>query len=184
MRAPIRPRPRGANQAELSINRCRDGLFRLDRGFQRFVSELGRDTRAIEQTAGPLDAAIRRTRMFPFAEACEGMERAVRDLARVPTRRSISSSKAARSSSTARFWNRSEIRLLHLVRNAVDHGIEPKPARRLRGKPETGRVAIAAALRGTRVEITVRDDGKGLDLGAIAEQLKKSDCRCRRIAGS
>jgi two-component system chemotaxis sensor kinase CheA len=165
---------RRRSMTELAVNRCRDGLFRLDRGFQKFVAELGRDSRAIEQTAEPLDAAIRRTRMFPFAEACEGMERVVRDL-------SASSDKAVdlvieggdiELDRTVLESIRDP--LLHLLRNAVDHGIEPKPVRRLRGKPETGRVEIAAALRGTRVEVRVRDDGKGLDLTAIAAQLEKS----------
>jgi len=162
------------NMTELAVNRCRDGLFRLDRGFQKFVAELGRDSRAIEQTAGPLDAAIRSTRMFPFAEACEGLERVVRDLS-ASTDKSVDLIIEGGDIELDRTVLES-IRdpLLHLVRNAVDHGIEPKPVRRLRGKPETGRVLIAAALRGTRVEIRVRDDGKGLDLTAIAGQLQKA----------
>jgi two-component system chemotaxis sensor kinase CheA len=165
---------RRRNVTELAVNRCRDGLFRLDRGFQKFVAELGRDRRAIEQTAGPLDAAIRQTRMFPFTEACEGLQRVVRDL----------SSDADKAVDLVIEGGDIELDrtvlecirdpLLHLVRNAVDHGIEPKPVRRLRGKPETGRVVITAALRGTRVEVEVRDDGKGLDLAAISERLRKS----------
>jgi two-component system chemotaxis sensor kinase CheA len=165
---------RRRNLTELSINRCRDGLWRLDRGFQRFVAGLGSDQRAIEQTAGPLDAAIRRTRMFPFAEACEGMERVVRDLCAGSDKAVDLSVEGGDIELDRTVLESIRDPLLHLVRNAVDHGIEPKPVRRLRGKPEIGRVVIAAALRGTRVEIRVRDDGKGLDLAAITEQLRKS----------
>src|SRR5262249_17686301 len=57
--------------------------------------------------------------------------------------------------------------------NAIDHGIEPMAARRQAGKPPTGRVTVAATLRGSRVEITVSDDGKGLDLAALRGQLAK-----------
>jgi two-component system chemotaxis sensor kinase CheA len=60
-----------------------------------------------------------------------------------------------------------------LVRNAVDHGIESAAERRAAGKPDSGRVTVTAALRGPRVEIRVSDDGRGLDLPAIAERLKK-----------
>jgi two-component system chemotaxis sensor kinase CheA len=165
---------RRRNMTELSINRCRDGLWRLDRGFQRFVAGLGSDTRAIEQTAGPLDAAIRRTRMFPFAEACEGMGRAVRDLCSGSDKAVDLVIEGGDIELDRTVLESIRDPLLHLVRNAVDHGIEAKPARRLRGKPETGRIVIAAALRGTRVEIKIRDDGKGLDLAAVAEQLQKS----------
>ena len=165
---------RRRNMTELSINRCRDGLWRLDRGFQRFVAALGSDSRAIEQTAGPLDAAIRRTRMFPFSEACEGLERAVRDLCSGSDKAVDLAVEGGDIELDRTVLESIRDPLLHLVRNAVDHGIEPKPARRLRGKPETGRVVIAAALRGTRVEIQVRDDGRGLDLAAITERLEKS----------
>ena len=52
---------------------------------------------------------------------------------------------------------------MHLVRNAVDHGIEPPDARAAAGKPAEGVVRIAAAHRGNQVEIRVSDDGRGLD---------------------
>jgi two-component system chemotaxis sensor kinase CheA len=165
---------RRRNMTELSINRCRDGLWRLDRGFQRFVAGIGSDTRAIEQAAGPLDAAIRRTRMFPLAEACEGLERAVRDLCSGSDKAVDLVIEGGDVELDRTVLESIRDPLMHLVRNAVDHGIEPKPARRLRGKPEVGRVVIVAALRGTRVEIKVRDDGKGLDLAAIAAQLQKA----------
>src|SRR5262249_58318947 len=53
--------------------------------------------------------------------------------------------------------------LLPLVRNAVDHGIEPPDARTAAGKPAEGAIRIAAAHRGNQVEIRVSDDGRGLD---------------------
>ncbi len=52
--------------------------------------------------------------------------------------------------------------LTHLVRNALDHGIEPPAERRIRGKPEAGRLTLGAAHEGTSVIVTVRDDGAGL----------------------
>ena len=165
---------RRRNMTELSVNRCRDGLWRLDRGFQKFVAGLGSDTRAIEQTAGPLDAAIRRTRMFPLAEACEGLERAVRDLCSGSDKAVDLVIEGGDIELDRTVLESIRDPLLHLVRNGVDHGIESKPARRLRGKPEVGRLVIAAALRGTRVEIKVKDDGKGLDLAAITAQVQKS----------
>jgi chemosensory pili system protein ChpA (sensor histidine kinase/response regulator) len=57
--------------------------------------------------------------------------------------------------------------LLHLLRNAVSHGIELPAARGLRGKSEIGRVEVRARLEGSQVAIEVADDGAGLDWAAI-----------------
>ncbi len=53
--------------------------------------------------------------------------------------------------------------LMHLIRNAIDHGIEPPDVRRERGKPERGVVRLSAFPRGNQVVITVEDDGAGMD---------------------
>ena len=57
--------------------------------------------------------------------------------------------------------------LLHLLRNAVDHGIEPPEERALYGKPEEGVVHLTCSRDGQTVRIDCKDDGRGLDLGAI-----------------
>jgi two-component system chemotaxis sensor kinase CheA len=64
--------------------------------------------------------------------------------------------------------------LMHVVRNALDHAIEPPDERRALGKEESGRVSIHAFQRGSHVVIEVRDDGRGIDATRLrqrAEQL-------------
>lgn len=63
--------------------------------------------------------------------------------------------------------------LVHLLRNAVDHGIEPPQERRRLGKPEKGRVVLEARHEGGEVLITVKDDGRGLDREAILKRAKE-----------
>jgi len=58
--------------------------------------------------------------------------------------------------------------LLHLLRNAVYHGIEPPALRLAAGKPARGRIRVAAAHEGTQIVIRVEDDGSGIDLAAVA----------------
>jgi two-component system, chemotaxis family, sensor kinase CheA len=60
--------------------------------------------------------------------------------------------------------------LLHLIRNAVDHGIEPPDTRESAGKPRHGTLRVVASQEGDRVRIEVSDDGVGLDLNAIVSQ--------------
>jgi two-component system chemotaxis sensor kinase CheA len=57
--------------------------------------------------------------------------------------------------------------LMHMVRNMVDHGIELPQEREITGKPPHGTVRLVASQRGDRVQITVEDDGRGLDVEAI-----------------
>jgi chemotaxis protein histidine kinase CheA/CheY-like chemotaxis protein len=60
--------------------------------------------------------------------------------------------------------------LLHLVRNAFDHGIESSNLRQKRGKPQKGQIAISASHRGRHLVIEVRDDGQGLDFDKIRQR--------------
>lgn len=62
--------------------------------------------------------------------------------------------------------------LLHLVRNAFDHGIESVETRRQRGKPDTGRIELHAYNQGNRTVIEVSDDGRGLNVEAICQQAR------------
>jgi two-component system chemotaxis sensor kinase CheA len=57
--------------------------------------------------------------------------------------------------------------LVHLLRNAVDHGVEPPAERSAAGKPPAGRVRIAARAEGADVVLEVHDDGRGLDAAAL-----------------
>lgn len=57
--------------------------------------------------------------------------------------------------------------LIHLIRNAVVHGIEPPETRRLLGKPEIGRIAVWVANQETHIELKVSDDGRGINAVAL-----------------
>jgi two-component system chemotaxis sensor kinase CheA len=63
--------------------------------------------------------------------------------------------------------------LMHLVRNAVDHGIEPADERLTAGKPARGTVYLKAYHQGTQVVIEVRDDGRGIDPARVRQQAVK-----------
>jgi two-component system chemotaxis sensor kinase CheA len=60
--------------------------------------------------------------------------------------------------------------LLHLIRNALDHGLESPEERRKVGKPEAGRVTIAAFYQGHHVHLVVEDDGRGIDVSEVADR--------------
>lgn len=147
--------------------RLEQRLRELERGLDRLTAGLSRDRSALQHAAHRVDAEVRRIRTVPFAAACEGLDRTLRD-----TARSTGKTVQLRFAGADIEIDRSIAEglrdpLVHLVRNAVDHGIEEPRRRREMGKPETGTVTIAASLRGAGVEITVSDDGAGLDLPAL-----------------
>jgi two-component system, chemotaxis family, sensor kinase CheA len=64
--------------------------------------------------------------------------------------------------------------LTHLVRNAVDHGIEPADDRLAAGKPARGTISLNAFHQGTQVVLEIRDDGRGVDLDLVRDQAVRS----------
>src|SRR2546428_7383108 len=63
--------------------------------------------------------------------------------------------------------------LLHLVRNAIAHGVETEETRREQGKPLQGTIHLGAAHKGGSIYIEVSDDGRGIDLAAVGEAARR-----------
>lgn len=72
--------------------------------------------------------------------------------------------------------------LLHLVRNAFDHGIESSSLRQKRGKPQKGQISISASHRGRHLVIEVRDDGQGLDFDKIRQRAVEQQFSPERVS--
>jgi two-component system chemotaxis sensor kinase CheA len=153
-----------------ALERLREDVRTVDRGVDRMSFNLRADHHLLEQTASNLDDEVRRSRMLPFAEVAEGLERAARDAARA-----VNKEIEFVATGTTVEIDRSVLSqlgdpLLHLVRNAIDHGIEPPAVREQAGKPRPGRVALRVETRGAGVEVVVEDDGRGIDLEAVQGQ--------------
>lgn len=125
--------------------------------------------RALHHASSGVAEGVQRLRTQPFGDACSSFDRVVRDIA-------TTGGKSARLVVTGAEIDvdRSVIAalrdpLLHLVRNAVDHGLETPQARAAAGKPATGTVEVTAVLDGSLLHVTVRDDGGGIDTGRLRE---------------
>jgi len=107
------------------------------------------------------------SRLQPLADGLSAFPRLVRDIAR----RLGKQAELTVSGETHRIdrdiLERIEAPLNHLIRNAVDHGLERPALRRERGKPEQGRVAIDARVVSGLLEISVSDDGAGIDIDKV-----------------
>jgi two-component system chemotaxis sensor kinase CheA len=117
----------------------------------------------LQTTVKDLHDRVMAVRMAPLALATERLPRAARDLARRTGKLvEVEISDAGIEIDRAILDELAEP-LLHVLRNAVDHGIEPSHLRLLAGKPEVGRVTVAARRERDRVFVEIADDGKGMD---------------------
>lgn len=115
-----------------------------------------------------LRAAITRVRLVPVAEIFSRLPFVVRDLAR-ETGKKVRLVLEGRETEIDKFLvERLKEPLLHLVRNAVSHGVESPAERVAAGKPEEAILSIRASAVGHAVVIRIRDDGRGIDPRSIA----------------
>lgn len=137
---------------------------------------LSQETReAINQSTGDLDrvtsdiqVAVMRTRMQPLDKLFGKYPRLIRDLARKTNKQIelvIGGGDTEVDKSVLEAMNDP---LVHLLRNAADHGVESPERRAQAGKPATGTIHLDAAHEGGNVRITIADDGAGLDRARIA----------------
>jgi two-component system chemotaxis sensor kinase CheA len=116
-----------------------------------------------------LRASIMRARMVPMAELLERIPLLVRGLERATGKRVNLVIDAGRAELDKAVAERLFPAIVHLVRNAVDHAIEPAEERARAGKPAVGRVEVTCWERGNnQLELTVSDDGRGIDRARVA----------------
>ncbi len=139
----------------------------------RFAAAYEGSHRRLAIEVGHLDVAIKRLRMVRFVDGCQGLDRVVRDLAATESKPIALVVHGGDIELDRAVLEGLRAPLLHLVRNAVDHGIEPPAERAARGKPAGATVTISASLRGSEIVVTVQDDGRGVNLDAVREQLHR-----------
>jgi len=105
--------------------------------------------------------------MLPVGTVFDTFPRAVRDLARAFDKDVELTMTGRETELEKRVIEKIADPLVHLVRNAIDHGLEPPAERTRAGKPPAGTLLIAAEQHGNRCHITVRDDGRGIDPAAL-----------------
>jgi two-component system, chemotaxis family, sensor kinase CheA len=151
------------------IGRHREELEAID--LRAALVELAERT---ERVANSLRYSATELRLVPVGRVFRRFPSLVRDLARAQGRRVrvvIEGEETALDKSTVDILGEP---LLHLVRNAVDHGIRPPEERAAAGKPEEGTITLRATPVGDTVRIEVADDGTGLDRPRIVERARAS----------
>lgn len=174
---------RGAAVSDESSTRDNGLLHRLDFAAQQ-VREVRRQTQTLagtqRQSAWTLAAAtdrldedVRHARVVPVESLFDGFRKMVRDLAREEGKEvDLHMSGLAIEADRAVL---EELRdpVMHLLRNAVDHGLETPEGRRRAGKSSTGRIDVDVRADGRRLSVAIGDDGRGIDWNKVEQEAKR-----------
>lgn len=123
----------------------------------------------LDVVTGDLQGAVMKTRMQPIKKVFGRFPRVVRDLARSLKKEIALELEGEETDLDKNLVEALADPLVHLVRNAVDHGIEMPDERIASGKPAKGTVKLSAAQQGDHILLTIDDDGKGMDPEKLKE---------------
>jgi two-component system chemotaxis sensor kinase CheA len=134
------------------------------RELQAVVAEQGRQLRRLR-------GSILLARMVPVSLALQRLPLLVRGLARATGKRVRLEMEAGDAELDKSVADRISPAIVHLVRNAVDHAIEPPEERRRQGKPEEGRIRVTCVQRSSnQLDLEIADDGRGIDRAEVARR--------------
>ncbi|PZV06566.1 MAG: hybrid sensor histidine kinase/response regulator, partial [Leptolyngbya sp.] len=144
---------------------------------------LSEDTTRLEQLSGDLEEGIRTLRLLPFSTIFNQFPRMVRDLARQEGKSVELILEGRDTLADKRLLEEMKDPLMHMLRNAIDHGIEPPQERERLGKPTTATIRLQAHQTATNIVLEISDDGRGLDLDRIKQTaIKRGICRADELA--
>lgn len=145
--------------------RVGEAAGRLDESgeLENIVEQFGRLSESLRNVAMSI-------RMVPIGPTFNGFRRLVRDLSTELGKEIELETLGTETELDKSVIDKLHDPLVHIVRNSIDHGIETPDVRAARGKPQVGKIRLGAAQAGASVEITIEDDGNGLDRAAILEK--------------
>ena len=163
-------------EATPEVNRLREGLDRMEHQLHsharhvRSVRLLGqRSARSLRLLGDQLQRDVRRTRMVPAESVFQGFRKMVRDLAREEGKQIEFRICGFELQADRMVLQAMKDPLMHILRNAVTHGIERPDEREAQGKSAKGLVLLKIEALGNRLTIVVEDDGRGIDFAKTAE---------------
>jgi two-component system chemotaxis sensor kinase CheA len=131
--------------------------------------ELSRGIRDLDKKLEDLQRSVVGARMVPVSQLVSRLSRQVRKLSRQAGKEVTLEASGGRTELDKVLIDRLQSPLIHLIRNAIDHGLEGPDERRGAGKPPAGRLRFEAAQRGSAVVLTLADDGRGVSVDAVRQ---------------
>ena len=150
----------------LQINR----EFRVSRDVAMYSEKVMDATEKIHSVTNELQLSILKTRMIPIDRLFRKFPRMVRDIAREKKKEVDLVISGSETELDKTVMDHLGDPLIHILRNAIDHGIEPCDVREKIGKTRRGRIQLSASQEGNHILITVKDDGNGIDIEKVKQK--------------
>lgn len=136
-------------------------------GYSRMAIELGKAAKGLERKLTDLQKGVMEIRMIPVGQLYEKMSRIVRKISREQGKKVELKFFGADTELDKLIVEDISDPMMHIIRNAIDHGIESRETRIARGKDEKGTIRISSFQKGNHVVIEVEDDGNGIDVEKV-----------------
>lgn len=150
-------------------------LTELSDNFEETTTHLARVTDELQEE-------IMRSRMLPVRSVLTRLPRLVRDVAAKCGKKVELTTAGEETELDRSVIEEISDPLVHILRNAIDHGIETPEERRAAGKPETGAVSVTAWNQETYIYLSVKDDGEGIDTATLRRKVVEKGLLSREIA--
>ncbi len=149
----------------------RDLLDKQVISLSQYIEEYETFSRRLERLSDKLNSEIVSSRMVPFSTGIHGFTRMVRDLAKSLGKKVTFSIEGQQTLIDREILERLEAPLTHLLRNALDHGIESPESRAAAGKDPIGHLTLSARHTFGKLIIMVKDDGCGVDIESLKKKI-------------
>ena len=157
------PVPVDLDEVLARLEHARGELSPVKARLERLLRRMQVDGRRIAQVTDDLQDDVRRARMLPVSMVFDAFPRLIRDLSVDLGKRAALTIEGADTEVDRAVIEQIRAPLTHLLRNAIDHGLEPPAEREHAGKPAEGIISLSATQQGDTLLIEVRDDGAGID---------------------
>lgn len=148
-------------------------LSSLGKELEQIKFSLLSENRHLTAAVSRVTDGINGLAMVPISQACQGIERMVRDLTTESNKQIQLKFRGMELEVDRRVLEQLKDPLMHLVRNACDHGIETSEERSQSGKSERATLTIEATVIGSHAQIVVADDGRGISFDAVRARAQK-----------
>lgn len=170
-------------QLQNYYQRTEERLERLGTLVNRLKNRFHEDTARLELITEELESEIRTLRLLPLSTIFNLFPRAVRDLAKREGKEVELVIEGAETRADKRILEEMKDPLMHMIRNAIDHGIETPEERKKLGKLPVATLRIKGYQTGSNIIIEVADDGRGLNLDRIKQTaIKRNICTLEELA--
>jgi two-component system chemotaxis sensor kinase CheA len=151
------------------FDKSEDRFFQMYRFLEQLIEDLTQDTAQLRTVNTIIEDEVLSVRLLPAANLFPNLERLVRDLGQSLGKRARFETLGGEIGLDRKILDGLRDPLMHMVRNSLDHGLETPETRKTAGKPEQGSIKLAVQQSGSLIEITLSDDGAGINTQKVRQ---------------